>query len=69
MNNEEFKKVCLNISKQRLKHNMSAYELSMQIGKDASYISKLESGKVNFTFSVLVDICNVFNIKVIDLLK
>ena len=69
INNEEFKKVCLNISKYRIKNNLSAYELSMKIGKDTSYISKLENGKVNVTFSVLVDICNVFKIKVIDLLK
>lgn len=43
----KFKKFCLNVAKERAKKNISAYELSLRIGKDASYINKLENGKIN----------------------
>ena len=46
-----------NIAKLRLDKAMSAYELSLRIGKDASYIHKVESGKVNLSFMAMMEIC------------
>ncbi len=46
----KFEDLGLRIAKIRESKNMSAYELSLRIGKDASYINKLENGKINPSF-------------------
>ena len=38
----KFETFGLNVAKERMKQNISAYELSLRLGKDASYINKLE---------------------------
>ena len=43
----EFIDFGVNLAKIRMKSNISAYELSLRIDKDASYIHKVESGKIN----------------------
>ncbi len=48
---------------------MSAYELSLRIGKDASYINKLENGKANSTLNVIFKICEVLEIEPEKLFK
>jgi len=52
-----------NIAKLRLDKEMSAYELSLRIGKDASYINKVESGKVNVSFKAMIEICQHLDVK------
>ena len=59
----------LKVAKFRIKANLSAYELSLRIGKDVSYICKLESGKVNATLKVILQICEELNIEPIELFK
>ncbi|MDE6586608.1 MAG: helix-turn-helix domain-containing protein [Clostridia bacterium] len=59
----------LKVAKARIKENLSAYELSLRIGKDASYIHKLENGKVNVTLNVIFKICEVLKIEPIELFK
>lgn len=59
----------LNVAKIRMKENMSAYDLSLSIGKDASYISKLENGKVNITLNTIFKICEVLKIEPVELFK
>lgn len=39
----------VNLSKIRTRLGLSAYELSLRIDKDASYIHKVESGKINIS--------------------
>ena len=52
----------LNIAKERVKKNMSAYELSLRIGKDKGYISDIES-RSNVSIKTLLDICAVLEIE------
>ena len=59
----------LKVAKQRIKANLSAYELSLKIEKDASYIHKLENGKVNVTLKTIFKICEVLNIEPVELFK
>lgn len=59
----------LNVSKARIKANLSAYELSLRIEKDASYINKLENGKVNSTLKTIFKICEVLGIPPYELFK
>ena len=62
-----FNKVCLNIAKNRIAKNLSAYELSLRLGKDASYVNKLESGKINISLKSLIHLSDVLEIDVKDL--
>lgn len=59
----------LNVAKLRKKANLSAYELSLRIGKDASYIHKLENGKANATWKTVFKICEVLEIEPFELFK
>lgn len=53
----------------RIRSGLSAYELSLRIEKDASYIHKVESGKVNISLKAILKICEVLNIDPIELFK
>jgi len=57
------------VSKFRIKAKMSGYELSLRIGKDVSYINKIENGKVNVTLKTILKICEVLNIEPAELFK
>lgn len=59
----------LNVAKYRIKANLSAYELSLRIERDASYINKLENGKVNATLNVIFKICEILKIEPAELFK
>ena len=59
----------VNLAKIRMKSGLSAYELSLRIGKDASYIHKVESGKINVRLKSILKICEVLNIEPVELFK
>ena len=59
----------VNLAKIRMKAGLSAYELSLRIGKDASYIHKVESGKINVSLKSILKICEVLNIEPVELFK
>ena len=59
----------VNLAKIRMKSGLSAYELSLRIGKDASYIHKVESGKINVSLKSILKICEVLNIEPVELFK
>lgn len=59
----------LNVAKARIKRNISAYELSLRLGKDKSYISKLENGKVNVTLNVIIAISEELNVPITSLFE
>ncbi len=65
----ELKDFGLKIAKFRIKAKMSGYELSLRIGKDVSYINKLENGKVNITLKTIFKICEVLEIEPAELFK
>ena len=60
----EFKELGNKIARARMsKGNLSAYELSLRIGRDASYISQVEAGKVNISMKTFLEICNELGIE------
>lgn len=65
----ELKDIGLTLAKIRKKANMSAYELSLRIEKDETYIHKFEKGKVNATLKTILMICDELNISPIELFK
>lgn len=65
----ELKDIGLTLAKKRIQANMSAYELSLRIEKDSTYIHKFENGKVNATLKTIFKICEVLGIEPIDLFK
>ncbi|MDE5755884.1 MAG: helix-turn-helix domain-containing protein [Clostridia bacterium] len=58
-----------NLARKRAKAQLSAYELSLRIGKDPSYIHKVESGKINVSLKAILEICEVLEIEPIELFK
>lgn len=46
-----------------MKANLSAYELSLRIGKDASYVHKVENGKINISLKMILKNCEVLKIE------
>lgn len=65
----ELKDFGLKVAEFRIKAQLSGYELSLRIGKDVSYINKLENGKVNATLKVIFKICEVLQIEPVELFK
>ena len=63
----KFETFGLNVAKERIKKNLSAYELSLQLGKDASYINKLENGKINVSLKMIIAISEQLQIDIKDL--
>jgi len=61
--------VSKNIKKFREINNITREELSLSIGFDNSYISKLEKCKINISIDTLEKIANKLNIQIIDLLR
>ena len=60
MNNK--KKFGLNLAIARNRKNLSAYELSLRLGKDTTYISKIENGKSFPSVAVVYEILNILEI-------
>ena len=58
-----------NIKIERTNHKMSREKLSLLIGMDNSYISKLEREKINATIDTLEKIADALEIDVLNLFK
>jgi len=56
-----------NIEKLRKERNIKKEELSLALGFDNSYISKLEKGRINITIDKIDLIANYFNIDIKEL--
>ena len=56
-----------NVKKLRSKSKIRREELSLALGFDNSYISKLEKGKINITIDKLSVIADYFNVDLVDL--
>ncbi len=57
------------IRTKRLQKNVSQAELAARIGKDDTSISRLENGKVNPTYTYLLQIAQGLEISISDLLQ
>lgn len=58
-----------NVKIERNKQKMSREKLSLLIGMDNSYISKLERCKMNATIDILEKIAEVLKINVLEIFK
>jgi len=58
-----FKDFGTKLTKIRIAKNISAYELSLRIGKDASYIHKVESAKINISLKAMFEVCSALEIQ------
>ena len=58
-----------NVKRLRSKLNMKREELSLALGFDNSYISKLEKGNINITIDKLSVLADYFSVDLVDLLK
>lgn len=65
----KFETFGLNVAKERIKQNISAYELSLRIGKDASYINKLENAKINVSLKAMIEIADALEVPMENLIK
>ena len=63
----KFETFCLNLAKERMKKGLSAYELSLRLGKDASYINKLENKKINVSLKTIIAISDCLEIPISNL--
>ena len=63
----KFEDFGVNLAKARIKAGLSAYELSLQLGKDASYINKVENHKINPSLKTILAICELLKINARDL--
>lgn len=59
----------LNVAKIRTSKGLSAYELSLRLGKDASYIHKLENGKINVSLKMILSIAEELQTPVCEFFK
>lgn len=58
----------LNLAKKREKYGISAYELSLRLGKDTTYINKIENGKRFPSVPMLFEIASNLEIAPCELL-
>ncbi len=63
------KRIAKNVKFYREKNFFTQEKLSLILGFDNSYISKLEREKINITIDKLAQIANFFDIDILELLK
>ena len=69
MSQEIRNKLAYNVERLRSKNNLKREELSLLLGFDNSYISKLEKGKVNITIDKIAKIATYFGVEPYKLIK
>ena len=65
----KFETFGLNVAKARIKKGISAYEMSLRIDKDPSYINKLENGKINVSLRMIIAISECLGVPIETLFK
>lgn len=63
------KELGLAFAKLRISRGISQQELSLCLGKNASYINKVENGKINISQKTLFAILEYFNISYKDFIN
>lgn len=58
----DIKKLRINLAKARMNKGLSAYELSLRLGKNPTYISKVENNE-NLSIKTLFEICEILEIE------
>ena len=52
----------IKLAQARQKKELSAYELSLRIGRNHGYINRIECGKLNLSLRSILQICEVLEI-------
>ena len=65
----KFEDFGINVGRVRAAKNLSAYELSLRIGKDPSYIHKLENGKINPSLKTILLIWEILEVNITELFE
>ena len=64
MSEEEIiKKIAFNIKVERMRKNLTQFQLAEMIAVHEKYIGKVESGKQNLTIKTLIKLANALDIK------
>ena len=69
MSQDVREKIAKNVKDLRIRQKLKREQLSLLLGFDNSYISKLERKAMNITIDKLSKIADFFNVDIIDLLK
>lgn len=69
MSQDAREKIAKNVKDLRVKQKLKREQLSLLLGFDNSYISKLERKSMNITIDKLSKIADFFNVDIVDLLK
>lgn len=67
--NVEIKKLKFRIREVAKQNNIKLYQIAEKIGKDPTYISKIEKGHVNTTIGVIQEIADAMNVPVHELIE
>ena len=62
MDNLSKKEILERISYFRTQKNMSAYKLGMELGHSKTYFYRIESGEIQLTIDMLIDILSILNV-------
>lgn len=62
--NEILKQIAFNIKIERMRKNMTQFQLAELIGVHEKYIGKIESGKQNITIKTLIKLSQALNINI-----
>lgn len=64
MSEEEIiKKIAFNIKVERMRKNLTQFQLAEMIDVHEKYIGKVESGKQNLTIKTLIKLANALDVK------
>jgi len=66
--NEILYKIGLRIKELRIEKNISQQDLAAACNFEKSNMSRIEAGRTNLTIGTLLKICEVLNIKLIDII-
>jgi len=61
--NDTLKKIAFNIKIERMRKNLTQFQLAEMIEVHEKYIGKIESGKQNLTIKTLIKLANALGVK------
>ena len=61
--NDTLKKIAFNIKIERMRKNLTQFQLAEMIEVHEKYIGKIESGKQNLTINTLIKLANALGVK------
>ncbi len=61
--NDTLKKIAFNIKVERMRKNLTQFQLAEMIEVHEKYIGKIESGKQNLTIKTLIKLANALGVK------